>query len=107
MVGVCLPVCSHLAVLMLSEKREEEEEQEQEQEEGAVLAGGSKRGKMFQVTQQAVNLLLSRKLLKIMGLKKHDWRKGVFKSYPPQVKYVVRDQKPQSSEHTVSTTVRM
>lgn len=37
--------------------------------EGALLAGGSKRGKMFQVTQQAVNLLLSRRLLKLIGLK--------------------------------------
>lgn len=42
----------------------------EEEEEGTLLAGGSKSNEKFsRVTQETVNLLQSRKLLKLTGLK--------------------------------------
>lgn len=65
MVYLSAYLCAHCLLCANVVRKEEEEE-----EEGALLAEGSKSNEKFsQVTQETVNLLQSRKLLKLTGLK--------------------------------------
>lgn len=65
MVCVSAYLCAHRLLCVNAVRKEEEEE-----EEGTVLAGGRKSNEKFsQVAQETVNLLQSRRLLKLTGLK--------------------------------------